>query len=403
MWIIGLLIGLIVGGIVDQDEGAIFGAALGAIAGLVFSLRKRVGDIEAFRQQIKTLEDSIGELRQQLPAPRTSSDPTPENETGTASAMSQDSSTASPQSAPSAAALTPQPATRTDATPQNPPPASGQTPEQIPNTPDSPGETSRAVTPPKPDELTRLWNWLTGGNALVRVGVVILFFGVAFLLKYAYEHTNVPIELRLTGVALGAIVMLVIGWRLRLRKPVYALAIQGGGVGVLYLTVFGAFRLFGLIPGEAAFVLLIAIAVLSALLAIMQNALSLAVLGVSGGFLAPVLASTGGGSHVMLFTYYGVLNLGILAIALYKAWRPLNVLGFVFTFGIGSLWGARHYRDDLFASTEPFLVFFVLLYVVISVIFATRQAPRLKHYVDSTLVFDAIVRFWIAGAPGQSV
>ena len=61
---------------------------------------------------------------------------------------------------------------------------------------------------------------------------------------------------------------------------------------------------------------MIAIAVLSALLAIMQNALSLAVLGVSGGFLAPVLASTGGGSHVMLFTYYGVLNLGILAIAL---------------------------------------------------------------------------------------
>ncbi len=386
MWIIGLLIGLIVGSIVDQGEGAIFGAALGAIAGLVFSLRKRVGDIEAFRQQIKTLEGSILELRQQLPVSRTTSDPAPENETGAPPATSQDSTTASAQSAP-AAALTPQSATRTDVTPQTPPPASEETRELIASTPDSPAETPPAVTPPKPDELTRLWNWLTGGNALVRVGVVVLFFGVAFLLKYAYEHTNVPIELRLTGVALGAIVMLVIGWRLRLRKPVYALAIQGGGVGVLYLTVFGAFRLFGLIPGEAAFVLLIAIAVLSALLAIMQNALSLAVLGVSGGFLAPVLASTGGGSHVMLFTYYGVLNLGILAIALYKAWRPLNVLGFAFTFGIGSLWGARYYRDDMFASTEPFLVFFVLLYVVISVIFATRQAPRLKHYVDSTLVF----------------
>ena len=34
----------------------------------------------------------------------------------------------------------------------------------------------------------RLWVWLVGDNAAVRVGVVVLFFGVAFLIKYAYEH-----------------------------------------------------------------------------------------------------------------------------------------------------------------------------------------------------------------------
>ena len=42
----------------------------------------------------------------------------------------------------------------------------------------------------------------------------------------------------------------------------------------------------------------------------MQNAQSLAVLGASGGFLAPILASTGGGSHVMLFSYYVMLERG---------------------------------------------------------------------------------------------
>ena len=374
MWIIGLLIGLIVGGYVDQEEGAVFGAALGAIAGLTISLRKRIGNIEELRERVHALEDGIFELRQQIAAFRSHSAAAPEIDSETAAAPTPDSVTAVPATETPAQAVTRDTATAPESDPTALQPASLETPDQF-------------ATPVMPAEVTRLWNWLTGGNALVRVGVVVLFFGVAFLLKYAYEHTNVPIELRLTGVAIGAIVMLVIGWRLRLRKPVYALAIQGGGVGVLYLTVFGAFRLFGLLPGEAAFVLLIAIAVLSALLAIRQNALSLAVLGVSGGFLAPILASTGGGSHVMLFSYYAVLNLGILAIALYKAWRPLNVLGFVFTFGIGAMWGARFYRDDLFASTEPFLVFFVLLYVLISVIFAFRQAPRFKHYVDSTLVF----------------
>ncbi len=387
MWMIGLLVGLIVGGIIEQEEGALFGAALGAIAGLVISLRNRVGKVEAFREQIDSLESRILELRTQISTLRSAGSPVPdadgETRTDTASVFV----AAAPEGETPPQPATPQTAAGPGATPAEPQPAPPEARDRFAR-PSEPGrETRSASAPAKPNEIARLWNWLTGGNALVRVGVVVLFFGVAFLLKYAYEHTNVPVELRLTGVAIGAIVMLVIGWRLRLRKPVYALAIQGGGVGVLYLTVFGAFRLFGLLPGEAAFVLLIAIAVLSALLAIMQNALSLAVLGVSGGFLAPILASTGGGSHVMLFTYYAVLNLGIFAIALYKAWRPLNVLGFAFTFGIGSLWGARFYRDELFASTEPFLVFFVVLYVLISVVFAFRQAPRFKHYVDSTLVF----------------
>jgi len=35
-----------------------------------------------------------------------------------------------------------------------------------------------------PEEITRLWHWFSGGNALVRVGVIVLFFGVAFLLVY---------------------------------------------------------------------------------------------------------------------------------------------------------------------------------------------------------------------------
>jgi uncharacterized membrane protein len=128
-----------------------------------------------------------------------------------------------------------------------------------------------------------------GGNTLVRVGVVVLFFGIAFLLKYAYEHTHIPIELRLTAVAIAAVALLVIGWRLRLKRPDYALALQGGGVGVLYLTIFAAFRLYNVLAPEAALVLLFLIASLSAVLAVMQDAQSLAVLGASGGFLAPIL------------------------------------------------------------------------------------------------------------------
>lgn len=243
------------------------------------------------------------------------------------------------------------------------------------------------AAPESPSEPNPVVKWLLGGNTVVRVGVVILFFGVAFLLKYAYDHTHIPIEARLIGVALGAVVLMVLGWRLRQNRPGYALSLQGAGIGVLYLTIFGAFRLYQLLPPLPAFVLLVGVAVFSAALAVLQNSLALAVLGVSGGFLAPVLASTGQGSHVMLFSYYLVLNLGILAVAWRKAWRVLNLVGFAFTFVIGTMWGVTAYRPEFFASTEPFLAAFFLLYVAIPIMFARREAFALRHYVDGTLVF----------------
>jgi uncharacterized membrane protein len=231
------------------------------------------------------------------------------------------------------------------------------------------------------------WERLLGGNLVVKVGIIVLFFGVAFLLKYTYERVHVPIELRLTGAALGAIALLVVGWLLRDKRPGYALALQGGGVGILYLVIFGAFRLFHLLPAPLTFALLVGVAVSSAALSVLQNSLALAAIGVSGGFLAPVLASTGQGSHVMLFSYYAVLNAGIVAIAWVKAWRVLNILGFGFTLAIGGLWGAKAYRPEFFSTTEPFLLLFFLMYVAIPLLFAKRRAVELKDYVDGTLVF----------------
>ncbi|MFM0270452.1 DUF2339 domain-containing protein [Paraburkholderia aspalathi] len=258
-----------------------------------------------------------------------------------------------------------------------------QLPAQTPPAPPSP--------PRGPNLAERLFksgrDWLFGGNTVVRVGIIVLFFGIAFLLKYAADNSLLPIEFRLAGVALAATVLIGLGWRIGERRGAYGLILQGGGVGALYLTVFAATRLYHLLPAGAALPLMIAICGLSAFLAVRQNASSLAFMGSAGGFLAPVLLSTGGGSHVMLFSYYALLNAGIFAIAWFKAWRPLNLLGFVFTFSIGAAWGVTAYRPELLASTEPFLILFFLMYVGIALLYAVRREVALKHYVDGTLVF----------------
>ena len=252
---------------------------------------------------------------------------------------------------------------------------------------------TRPPTPPPPprrllpDLFAPVVRLLTRGNPVLKAGLVVLFFGVAFLLKYAAQRELIPLELRLAAVAAGGLALLTTGWLLRRRHTLYGLGLQGGGIGILYLVVFAAARLYGLVPPALALVLLVALVGLSCLLAVLQEARTLATAGTIGGFLAPVLLSTGAGSHVQLFTYYALLNTGILAIAWFKAWRELNLVGFVCTFGIATLWGVLGYRPELFASTEPFLLLFFLLYVAVSVLFALRQPLDLRGLVDGPLVF----------------
>ncbi|ABC27039.1 predicted membrane protein [Hahella chejuensis KCTC 2396] len=248
-----------------------------------------------------------------------------------------------------------------------------------------------SAEPPAPNIADKVMAWVTnyftGGNIVVRVGVIILFFGVAFLLKYASQKVVIPLELRYLGVAAGAAAMFAIGWRLRRKNQSYGLIMQGGAIGLLYIIIFAAFRLHGLLSSLTSFSLMVAVVCCGILIAVLQNAHALAAVSVIGGFAAPILASTGQGSHVELFTYYLLLNLGVTAIAWFKSWRTLNWLGFVFTFGIGMIWGAQYYTPMFFHSTEPFLIAFAVMYSLIALLFALRQPPNLKGLVDGTLVF----------------
>ena len=254
-----------------------------------------------------------------------------------------------------------------------------------------PDSETLAQTPHEPGIFDKIASaikgYFTGGNIFVRIGIVILFFGVSFLLKYVSERGIFPIEYRLIGVVIGAMCLLGLGWRLRHKNETYALLLQGAGIGILYLDIYAAYNLYQLIPALAAFVLLFVVSMFSAALAVMQNSKSLAILGFSGGFLAPILVSTGSNNHVNLFSYYAVLNVAIVAIAWFKSWRELNLLGFAFTFIIGTAWGVLSYNSAKFASTEPFLILFFVFYVLIAVLYALRQPPKLRGYVDGTLLF----------------
>jgi uncharacterized membrane protein len=354
----GLLIGLVLGGMSQAILGGVVGLAIGLLLAMVAKLQAQLSKQERHLQR-------IGAALDQRRPPEPSPDVMPREPT--------------------------------EARSFEPPP-----PPPVPEPPLEPATMAEreGVDAPKLAGASRLEEffdtariWLTTGNVPVKVGVIVSFFGFAFLLKYAADHEllTLPIEVRLLAVAAVGVGLLVVGWRLRHRVEVYALSLQGGGVGILYLTIFAAMRLFNLVPVRLAFPLLVALMICAGGLAVLQNSRALAILGIVGGFLAPILVSTGSGNHVILFSYYLVLNGAILGIAWFRAWRELNLIGFWFTFVIGGLWGYQNYRPELFASTEPFLIAYFLFYQAIAILFAARKSIELRGLVDGTLVFGTPV------------
>lgn len=273
--------------------------------------------------------------------------------------------------------------------PVEPPPQPAAVAEPVAEAPARP-PSSPAPGPGFPDRIAAIVKgWFTEGNVPVKVGVVVTFFGIAALLRYAYAqgYFNFPIEYRLLMISAAALSALAFGWRERRRNASFGLSLQGGAIGTLMLVVFSAYRQFDLLPAGLSLALIVVLVAGAAALAVLQNNVWIALLGFLGGYLGPVLLSTGSGNHVALFGYYALLNGAVFAIAWKKSWRALNLTGFVFTFGVGTLWGAEYYRPELFSSVEPFLILFFLFYVAIGLLYVLKQSEHRRPWVDGTLVF----------------
>jgi uncharacterized membrane protein len=234
-------------------------------------------------------------------------------------------------------------------------------------------------------------NWLTGGNVVVRLGVFLLFIGLAFLAKYAVQAGLFPPPLRVASIAAVGLVLLVVGWKITSisnpRRQQYALTLQGAGVAVLYLSVYAALRLYGLLTPTAAFALLAAVAGLGAVLALAQGSQALAFIGFAGGFAAPVLASSGGNQFVLLFSYYLLLNVVLVGLAYARAWRGLNLLGFGFSFAVLGAWVMGSYQPSNYAQVQPFVLAYFALYVLAALFYALRHSLAPRRALDATLLF----------------
>lgn len=395
-WILGLLgavLGLAMAETDDGFFGLVAGTLLGVLLGQALRLRRRVGDLEQRLARVETQARRGVAAAGATAAVSGAPAPAPAPDASTVAAAP----TEAPVS-PLPAAVAPAAAPVTSPAPvpagsEPPPIPTRATAAPSPNVQPSPAPAPAFDPGPRePDVFEKAFaiarGWLFDGNVPVKLGVLVLMFGIAAAIKYAADAgwLTLPIEFRLAGIAAGAIAGLVWGLRSAAERPAFGLSLQGGAIGILLLVVFAAFRNYDVLGAMPAFALIVVLVAGASVLAVKQNAPALAVLGFIGGYLAPVLLSTGSGNHVALFGYYAVLNAAVFAIAWKRPWRALNLVGFVFTFVIGAAWGAKYYQPDKFATVEPFLILFFLFFVAIPVLYAL--AGRQKNgKVDGTLLF----------------
>ena len=182
---------------------------------------------------------------------------------------------------------------------------------------------------------------------LLIVGVITIFVAVAFFLKYAYDNWSIGPLGRVIGITLGGLAALVIGEVTRRRDyDIVAKGTTALGFAVLYAADFAAYRFYGLITPTPSFILAVVITIAAMAYAVGLDEALIAFLSLLGGFLTPILVSTGQNLPIPLFTYCLILGLGAMACSYYRKWPAVNLLAFIGTYALYTGWFEKFYRTD---------------------------------------------------------
>lgn len=215
---------------------------------------------------------------------------------------------------------------------------------------------------------------------LNRVGIVAILVGVSYFLKFAFDNNWIGPGGRIViGLLAG---MGLILWSERFRKRNYttfSYSLKAVGIGILYLSLWGAYQVYHLIPSQVAFLAMGIVTGATIALALSQNAELLASFALAGGFVTPLLLSTGENHEVVLFTYVCLLDLAILAMATFKPWRRLLWGSFVGTIILFAGWYGEYYSKYQRPLTVFFAAIFAALFAVIPLVVREEQANESKH------------------------
>ncbi|MCE5264067.1 MAG: DUF2339 domain-containing protein [Deltaproteobacteria bacterium] len=236
-----------------------------------------------------------------------------------------------------------------------------------------------------------------GTRWIGRIGVIAILFGVAFFLKYSFDNRLIGETGRvMLGIFWGA-AFIGIGEYLQKKRNMglYGQMLSGGGLAVLYLALYAGFALYHLIPAPLASVGMLAVTTTGMTLSIRYSTYSLAAIALLGGFLTPVMLSTGQNQPLTLFGYVLLLDAGTLLLLRFRRWPTLAAASLFGTVLLYAGWHSEFFSDPqrwlAFGVVATFFVFYNL-YILISRLYSQDTESK----VDQFLIFGSAAFLFLA-------
>jgi len=235
-----------------------------------------------------------------------------------------------------------------------------------------------------------------GSHWLNRIGISAVLIGVSYFLKYAFDNNWIGPAGRVTIGLLAGIGIVVWSERFRSRGyQIFSYSLKAVGVGVLYLSFWAAFQVYSLFPGGVAFAAMLLVTSATAALALSQDAEILAAFALTGGFVTPVLLSTGQNRELALFSYVALLDLAALGMVVFKPWRRLTILSYIGTLLLYIGWYDQFYDRNQLSLTLGFATLFFAIFAIAPLV---ARAPEKEAGVFAAVPFilvfvNAVVYF----------
>jgi hypothetical protein len=255
-------------------------------------------------------------------------------------------------------------------------------------------EPELATPLPRPTVPTINWEQFLGVKGFAYAAGLAFFLGIAFAIKYSFDHNLISPELRMGFGFLTGVALLVGGSWLHRRKQytVGAQTLCAMGVVILYAVTFAChavykFPFFDVIP---TFLLMALITTTAFLLAARLDAMVVAILGMLGGFLTPILLSTGQDNPLGLFGYIAILDAGLIVVALNRRWHFLTMLAAAGTAFMQIVWAGKFFEPEKYFEGNKILVALAVLLGFNTLYLATAWAAKLRGSANKWLSGSAL-------------
>ena len=208
------------------------------------------------------------------------------------------------------------------------------------------------------------WEKFLGVKLFAWLGGLAFFLGVGFFIKYSFENNLISPQLRVALGYLTGLGLLVTG--LKLAREKYAVTVQtlcSVAVLILYANTFACHSFYHFLPALPTFGVMALITAAAFVLAVRLNGQAVAILGLLGGFLTPILLSTGEDRPLGLFCYIALLDLGLVAVALRQRWNHLVPLALAGTLLMQVGWVDKFFEASKIYTAMTVFIGFSALFV----------------------------------------